>query len=137
MSNVSIKVTGSARVANKFRAMAGKSKNTDPVTKAWAEKTRLKLRAKKYPPKRPGQKYKRTGRLGTSWKKRKAGKNTWAIINDASFKGRTYARYVVGDSKGNRQAWMHSGRWWVARDVIEENIPELRTELVKYIVLDT
>ena len=42
--------------------------------------------------------------------------------------------YVVGDAKGKGQAWMHAGRWWIARPLVEEEVPALRAAIEKDIV---
>ncbi len=53
-----------------------------------------------------------------------------AIINVAKARrGGEYASFVVGDSKGKGQASIHRGRWWIARDVIEETTPTLTQAL--------
>lgn len=88
------------------------------ATKQWAERTVKTLRAQRYPARRPGQKYVRTGKLGSSWYTEKRG-NDVAIVNKASHRGQAYPEFVVGE----KQAWMHKGRWWRAKDVIEKTSP--------------
>lgn len=134
MPDFSMKVTGSTRVANNMRTRAANAKNTYPITYAWAQKVRAKLKSKPYPPKRMGQKYIRTGQLANRWKVAYAGKNSVSIVNEAEQRGRKYATYVVGDSKGSGQAWMHKGRWWLARPVIDDEIPELKDDITEHVV---
>lgn len=117
----SFEVRGTNRVANKLRTLAAQMPTiTNKSLYQWADDTRKELKGTKYPPKRPGQKYKRTGRLANSWKVDRAQKKV-DIINTASSKGKKYAGYVIGDN----QAWMHKNRWWRASDVIKKQIPAL------------
>jgi hypothetical protein len=83
------------------------------------------LSVRPYPPERPGQRYKRTGRLGRSWKVSTRGQSV-IIENTAPYSG-----YVVGDGAGQRQAWMHRGRWWLMRDMVDEKRPELKRMMVQ------
>lgn len=73
-----------------------------------------------YPPERPGQRYRRTGKLGGSWGTRQAGRLQRSIYNTA-----VYSVYVVGNAEGSGQAWMHRGRWWLARRRILSYVPSL------------
>jgi hypothetical protein len=82
---------------------------------------RVIRRMQEYPNERPGQTYKRTGRLFYSWTVESLD-NGYRIGNDASRRGRDYAKYVVGDAYGTSQAWMHAGRWAKYRNVVEEEI---------------
>lgn len=121
---------GYNRVGNKLRKLASlNSQIVDPEMKAWAQDTRATLKGTKYPPKRPLQTYIRTGRLANSWKVTKTKPGVFNIENQASFKGRAYAKYVVGDD----QAWMHKGRWWKARDIIAQETSKLVSRLTKAI----
>lgn len=133
MSDFSLEIQGFNRVENKLRHLASNLPHiSQEVIYKWAQGTRAILKSTPYPPKRPNQKYKRTGRLASSW--RAARTTTGATIeNRAAFRGRGYSRYVVGDGKGERQAWMHKGRWWKGRDVINKETPELTKELAKRI----
>ena len=84
-----------------------------------------------YPRERPNQRYKRTGNLGASWKVLNVG-DGYRISNDARGpKGRAYAKYVVGDSYGTSQAWMHRGRWQNFRDVVDAEVEKLPPEVVQ------
>jgi hypothetical protein len=86
-----------------------------------------------YPAERPGQTYRRTGRLRRGWKIVRLGNTGYKIENRARFKGQSYLRWVVGDAYGNRQAWMHVGRWKVFRDVVDDEFekipPDIATEI--------
>ena len=80
----------------------------------------------------------RTGRTGTyfrSWKIEQVGNTGYKLENTAARKGRAYAVYVGGDAYGNRQAWMHVGRWNVTRDVVEEEVEKLPEDIEKEIVM--
>jgi hypothetical protein len=90
---------------------------------------RIVRRMQEYPDERPGQAYKRTGRLFYSWKIEEV-QDGYRISNTAAFRGRPYAAWVVGDAYGTRQAWMHKGRWHLYRDVTEEEIAKLPPEIV-------
>ena len=108
-----------------------------------------------YPPERPGQRYVRTLRLGKSWTEGSEGNifevEATAFGATGTFgseitdkRGRGYAAYVIGPvagEKGERQAWMHSGRWWtleakaeghlervaeIFRDAIQKLLDKLR-----------
>jgi len=128
-SGFTMDIQGFNRVENKLRALAANMPEVcQGVIYRWAQNTRVVLKETKYPPKRVGQKYRRTGRLANSWRAVRL-TNGATILNQASFKGREYARFVVGDAKGVGQAWMHKGRWWKARDIIDEQLPAMRAEL--------
>lgn len=87
----------------------------------------------KYPKKLPKQKYVRTFTLKNSWKKSKSAAATrkgFVITNDATLKGRKYARYVVGDAKGNWQNQKyHKGRWKLFKDVLEKAVLKLKKRI--------
>lgn len=125
MAQITIKVNGYDRVANNMRRLATElDRELDKDVRAWAQDTRGDLKSEPYPPKRPNQRYVRTGRLANSWGVRKAGPSRYEIHNSAQ-----YAHYVVGTHLGNTpdagQAWMHVGRWWLARDIVQARAPEL------------
>jgi len=69
----------------------------------------------RYPPPRPMQRYKRTFKLKRGWRILRKGPTGYTILNRASYRGRAYPKYVVGDAKGGTQAWMHVGRWRLLR----------------------
>lgn len=100
---------------------------------------------KKYPPKRPKQKYVRTFTLRNSWKVVKvekgfSGKRVktlgYTVSSDAKQKGRRYTKYVVGDAKGNWQnQTYHAGRWQLFKDVVDDQMKKLRKKVVEKIKL--
>jgi len=94
-------------------------------------------RVKIYPPPRPKQKYVRTYNLRESWSSSDYQGKGYRIKNDAKRHGRYYGLWVVGDSHGDRQAWMHAGRWFIARDVVQEEVDKLPPEISKYITVWT
>lgn len=92
-------------------------------------------RMKDEPPEIPGQRYVRTGKLSRNWKILRKGDTGYTIINRASFKGRTYARWVVGDFAGERQARVHQGRWKVLRVEVETEMAKLPAVAAKSVRL--
>jgi hypothetical protein len=131
MPSFSLELRGYNRVANNLRRLASDmDKELDPVVGTWTRWTRSRLKGRAYPPKPPRSTYVRTGQLANRWRVEKQGPSRHAIMNDAKGpRGQLYATHVVGDGMGENQAWMHRGRWWIARDVIEEEIPALRNAL--------
>jgi hypothetical protein len=127
---------GYNRLQNSLRRLASDmEEELDPVVYDWAQYTRFRLKGTPYPPKRPRQTYVRTGQLANRWKIERHGFSRVSIMNEAvGRRGQRYTTYVVGDSQGGGQAWMHRGRWWLARDVIEEQAPGLRTAMLQRIV---
>lgn len=127
---IQYKIVGYNRVRNSLRRLASlNSEVIDPVVGGWAKSTARKLKSTKYPPKRPNQRYKRTGQLANKWSAVRIIGGQWTIENRAQQKGRIYARYVVGDE----QAWMHKGRWWRASDEIAKYTPDLTKQLTSKI----
>lgn len=82
-------------------------------------------RFKRYPAKTAKQNYIRTFRLRRKWKISRKGRMGYTVANNASFKGKAYARFVVGDAKGKNQAWMHQGRWKIFRFEMENALEKL------------
>ena len=142
-SNITFEIRGYNRVRNNLRkVVAAHPKETDGVMRKWAADAAMFLKRTPYPSKPANSRYTRTGRLASSWRHDQVKPGVWAISNNAQGGGRGqfYARYVVGEKDGpknQRQAWMHSGRWWRADEVLEEvHIPELRLFLEeKYVSL--
>ena len=121
-----IKVEGVDKVRVGLQQLAGEIKES--AAKEIPDKLDKVIKTmQKYPAKRPGQKYKRTYKLRDNWKVEKDGKKKWKISNRARFKGKEYPHYVVGDALGNRQAWMHKGRWKVFREVLDKSIGQIMT----------
>lgn len=132
----SMDVHGFNRVANNLRTLAAEMPELSAaVAYDWAQETRLILKTTKYPAKRYKQKYKRTGRLANSWRAARL-PNGATILNTAHRRGRFYSRYVVGNAKGAGQAWMHKGRWWKAREIVDENIPSFTKKLTAALVAE-
>lgn len=100
----------------------------DPTMRKWVEDThygRLAGRGQ-YPPERPGQRYVRTGQLGAGFRYASLGASHYQFINEVP-----YTRWVVGDSDGGGQSWFHRGRWFVARERVEQEQPALVERLEK------
>lgn len=115
------------RVENKLRKSASKGADwLDDEVGDFARKQRRRLKNARYPAKRPGQAYVRTGRLANSWRAEKRANAQWTILNTAKYSG-----YVVGKS---HQAWMHKGRWWIFEDEMKKATPMLTTALSKRII---
>ena len=112
-------ITGNDELLARLRSASAKAPGVmDEISYRWAQNVRAKLKSTPYPPKRPGQRYVRTGLLANSWRAERKGKGRAVIINSAGYSG-----YVVG----KKQAWMHRGRWWLGRNVLMESAPELET----------
>ena len=122
MIRFDLTVRGDQAVRNELRAAAASMpRRVANATYDWGQSRVVsQLTVKGYPPKRPGQRYKRTYRLQGGWQAKPTG-NGVMISNR-----QPYAGYVVGDAKGQRQAWMHKGRWYVARTIIDGERPRLR-----------
>ena len=95
---------------------------------------RVVRRMQAYPSQRPGQKYRRTGRMFYSWRIEGL-EDRYTIENTARFRGRAYPKFVVGDAYGTGQAWMHRGRWLLFRDVVEEELDKLPPEIQDKILM--
>lgn len=99
---------------------------------------RARIKGRGYPHRRIGQRYQRTGIFANAWKTIKLG-GEWHLLNEAEQHGRVYPAYVVGDEFGQRQAWMHAGRWWTFLQVLAEEIYRfesfMRTWMYKMAVL--
>ena len=127
MLRFNLTIIGQNAIENRLRtAAATLPRATVNTTYDWAQLHVMRhLSVKPYPPMRPGQRYKRTGDLGRGWTAGVRGKVVY--IENAM----PYAGYVVGNAKGQRQAWMHRGRWWVMRDMIDEKRPELKRMMLQ------
>lgn len=96
--------------------------------------TRARNRARKYPPELPNQRYRRTGRYGRSFQiearpQSAAAAFGYTISNDASYRGRGYAKYVGGDAEGGQQARIHAGRWLTIRAAVEDELRAILDEI--------
>lgn len=92
---------------------------------------RVKRVMEAYPAERPGQTYRRTGKLFSGWRLIPLENNKGYSLGNV----REYAQYVVGDAYGTSQAWMHKGRWSNFRDVTEKELEAIPEELENEIVL--
>jgi len=84
------------------------------VTKAGLKKemAQAKKEVATYPPP-PSDRYKRTGRYGRGVKlETTKGERTYTLSTRAVYKGRSYAQWVGGDSKGNMQVAVHKRTGW-------------------------
>lgn len=113
---------GDQAVRNELRAAAASlPRRVTNATYDWAmSRVMSQMAVKGYPPQRPGQRYRRTGNLGRNWYARPVDRGV--VIGNRM----DYAGYVVGDARGQGQAWMHRGRWYLMRQVIDEQRPRLR-----------
>jgi hypothetical protein len=129
MAGFSLTVDGADTLSRKFNRIARESPGTfDKTTGRWAKRTSNQLIKKPYPATRPEQKYKRTRRLKRGWRSRRVESMVYEIFNPT-----TYGPWVVGDSQGQGQAWMHLGRWWLGATEITNRTPDLVDTLEKEI----
>lgn len=130
MPTYSQRLVGATRVANQFRAAAAALDDMYPILRTWGQLTRRTLKGTKYPPRLAHFKHTRTGRLGSSWSVHKASDRAIEIVNSA-----TYASYVVGNARGEGQRNHPSfKRWWIAREIVDAEIPALRSEILDQIM---
>lgn len=122
MIHFTVTIYGQKAVANELRTAAAKAQpRITNATYDWAmSRVISQLTVKEYPAKRPGQRYVRTFRLRSGWVATPTERGV-TISNRMP-----YAGYVVGDAKGQRQAYMHRNRWWKAADVIKAERPRLK-----------
>lgn len=142
---VTIEIKGYNRVNNKLRTMASQlDKELDEAVGQWAKDTRKELKGQRYPAKFQGPypwvsekqrryvmaairrgeievPYRRTGNIANRWRAVRVKPAQWKVENTAE-----HAHYVVGDRFGKRQARIHRGRWYLASDVIDKRLPQLR-----------
>lgn len=114
----SIKIVGLSNLEDSLDRLSKMEETViEPGSYKWLQGLRARLKAKPYPPKTPIQTYVRTGKLASSW-----GVTGQSITNSAG-----YSEWVVGDN----QAKVHKGRWWTAREVVEEETAGLGDILIK------
>lgn len=83
-----------------------------------------------YPPERPGQRYRRTGKRYRATQVVKVGLRAYRLESNPVYKGgRTANPYVIGDAFGKGQAWMHAGRWKLLYPTVKRWIAPLLTEI--------
>ena len=129
MPTVSVEMKGYNRVQNDLRrTVVLLERELDPMVYKFSQEIRAELKSKPYPPKRPNQTYVRTGNLANRFGVSRQGDARYSINNSAP-----YGSYVVGNSQGRGQAWMHAGRWWKMRDVVQENVPRLTAAIKREI----
>lgn len=132
MPKITFKVVGAELVRN---GLANLHRDIPKISRLRIKETMDKIaeRLKKYPKPRAGQKYVRTYRLRDSVTVIKAGDMAYAIQVDPVRKGKHYGKYVLGDAKGNGQAWMHKGRWKLFVDVAEHELLKLPKSMEEHI----
>lgn len=124
------------RVLRKLKRLINANREfLQPIGTDWAKAVETKLRYKAYPPKRPEQTYIRTGRLAKQWRVI-VGNLKWTFTNTRQSKGKFIASWVVGDSDGQNQAWMHKSRWWIAKDEVYKDVPKLKADLSAVLTKD-
>jgi hypothetical protein len=135
--NIRFEMKDHNRVANNLRRFASESPQvTDGVVGDWSKDMRYMLKAKPYPPKLPNQRYIRTGRLANSWRAFRVKLGEWTIANDARSPrtSELYASRVVGDNRGLNQHHLFRGRWWIARQEIENFAGDLTRRLSRALI---
>lgn len=122
MTQITLKITGLNNVQRSTRVIgqAIPKLTQRSIVKALE---RARIRAAKYPPKRPGQRYKRTGRYGRDNQ-----------VIETEMGGRLefnapYTTYVGGNAEGQGQAWMHEGRWRVIADEVDAEAQNMVNEI--------
>ena len=94
----------------------------------WADKERDELEKEPYPAEISGQRYVRTYKLKYGYRVDKPRKMWRRIANIASARhSGEYGGYVVGQ----RQAYMHAGRWYQALNIVEGHLPRLTDKIGK------
>ena len=89
---------------------------------SWAKDERDMLEYLPYPPTLPNQQYRRTGRLALGYRVQRPRTMVRVISNRASTaKTGFYGGYVIGQ----RQAPVHQGRWYIATELVEADLPKL------------
>ena len=148
--SLSYEFEGYNRVRNSLRKLASEYRETtDGTVKDWTKGQRGTMKSSSYPPQtfapqpfktarqrrwffwalKTGQitvPYSRTGTIANSWRTRKEGWSHWVLENSAP-----YAALVVG--RGT-QARYHRDNWWIADDIIDDDVGDLTTDLSEEIV---
>jgi hypothetical protein len=134
-TDISLEIRGYDRVQNSMRKiLAAHPKGVNAVMRVWSIDVEHALKRKAYGRPPENSRYVRTYNLRRSWKAVQTKEARWTITNKAvGPNGRFYARYVVGedgDTRNQRQAWMHKGRWWQVGKVIQKDyVPKLTKDL--------
>lgn len=87
---------------------------------------------RKYPPPPVGSRYKRTYRLRKSVKILKLN-NGYAVEIDPVQRGRHYAKYVIGNARGEEQAQIHAGRWHVFKNVVDYHLRRMPDDVERFL----
>jgi hypothetical protein len=87
---------------------------------------------RKYPPQRARSRYIRTYRLRDSVTVLRLN-NGYAIEIDPVQRGRHYGKYVIGNARGDEQAWMHVGRWHLFANVVEHHLRRLPDDIERFL----
>jgi hypothetical protein len=90
---------------------------------------RAKTAVTKYPPELPNQRYRRKGRYGRAWEVSQSGLSYTLQGAAIDRNGRDYTRYVGGYADGSGQADIHSGRWVLAADAVDNELAPLVAEV--------
>lgn len=123
---VEIELKGWDRVRNNLRRLASEYRDEmGDIIRDHAVGEAEHLTDKPYPPERPGQEYTRTYELAEAWVARRYSPSDWAVVNESD-----HAYWTVRPEK----PWMHAGRWWTARDVIQERAGRLTKRLTEALV---
>jgi hypothetical protein len=125
MSGVTVKIPQAGQLASVFGGF--KEKLPNDLRKATAQARKLLVAdLAEYPPAPAGSRYVRSGELGRGWERASPIVGTrFELVNPTE-----YASLVQGD----RQAWMHVGRWRPASEIAQEHegeIVELYDDAVK------
>lgn len=124
MVDLEIRFAGLAELLRRFGNMPVVTAAMDRVMTAWTTQV---IRSRfygmgNYAPERPGSDYIRTGMLGGGWTHVQRGPLQHTITNTVM-----YATYVVGE----RQAWMHRGRWWTATQRLDRAVPDMAQSMAQ------
>lgn len=124
MTQVTVTIKGANRVRNQLRTIAVfHPEISDPIIREHAKQEQRELRRTPYPPKPPLSTYKRKrffGGIAGSFSAIRKQLGVWLVTNS-----RLYAEFVIGE----KQAWMHQGRWWKMADESQKRMPILTKNL--------
>ena len=123
MIKLSVKVGRAAEVARKLGNFRGNKVMADEFE---AHKARVLAKHQASPPERPGQRYRRTGRLRAGWKVEAKLTGNGATLTASNTTD--YAKWV--QDKPN-QAWMHQGRWDTSQDIMASEEEAIKTGIVR------
>ena len=145
MTNIDVDIKGLDRAVNKLKNMPDRlQKNMNKAMEL--SLLRLWEAVRPYPPKPTNSKYRRTGTLGRSLGSSQSGGKTGGkpTVYSVTGTGRStkgtfgtnlsYAKYVIDPQK---QAYMHSGRWWTMDSIKKDALPKIKKvfyEMVKAIL---